>query len=109
MNIIEIIERIRKKPEKTRKIILWSIVVPLGIFFSIWWINITLKSIKEIPENIKTPEIDTSSLEEIEKETKKIEEFFSDEEINKLIEEWEKTAEEEQENKEQENEKQEAE
>lgn len=81
------LKKIREKPEKTRKIILWSIVAPLGIIFAIWWIYIVKNNIKNISE---TPFLKTtpSPAKEIEGEIEEIKNTFNKEEIRGVIKKW---------------------
>lgn len=88
---MKFLKKIREKPEKTRKIILWSIVAPLGIIFAVWWVYIVINNIKNISE---TPILKTTSspVEEIEKEIEAVKNTFNEEEIKKMIKEWEEAA-----------------
>ncbi len=91
---MKFLKKIREKPEKTRKIILWSIVAPLGIIFAVWWIYIVKNNIKSISE---TPLLKTTSspAEEIEKEIEAVKNTFNEEEIRGMIKKWEEITNEE--------------
>jgi hypothetical protein len=110
---MQFLEKIRNKPPKVKKIILWSITSIIAvILFSIWFIlskrnleeffreekNLKLfkipkeleEKVKQIPEETKIPNIDIPKLEMSEEESSKVEEELkkelSEEEIKQLEE-----------------------
>jgi cytoskeletal protein RodZ len=61
---VELINKLRKKPEKERKIILWSILIIIGLVLSIIWIYNSFKAINELKENNIMQSLDISSMEQ---------------------------------------------
>jgi len=48
---MNLLDKIRKKPEKTRKIIFWIIVIIFGLILLVVWITISYKEIANFPKN----------------------------------------------------------
>jgi len=42
------IEKLRKKPERQRKIILWVVMVVITLSFATWWVYRSYKNLKEL-------------------------------------------------------------
>lgn len=84
------LEKIRSKPKKTRLIILWSIIIPVGIIFAFFWIKITASAIRELSAvTFPQTEEEFFSSEILEESMENMKMFFNEEEIKKILEEEE--------------------
>lgn len=80
------LRKLQSQPEQTRKIILWSIVVILGLGLAIWWVGSSYQKLKEFKKEefiekinlpdfkeripgIEIPEISEEGLKKLKKET----------------------------------------
>ena len=75
---MELLKKLQSLPEKTRKIILWSVVIILGICLLIWWFNNFKDNFagfqgEEFIESLDLPAMEMPQLPEI-----------SEEDLNKL-------------------------
>ncbi|MFH1780627.1 MAG: hypothetical protein ABH841_01275 [Candidatus Nealsonbacteria bacterium] len=63
---MKFLKKIRSLPEKTRKVILWVIVIILAVIMLSWWIGRMPKIIKQLDLlKIEIPKINTNVQEEI--------------------------------------------
>jgi hypothetical protein len=65
LKIKNYIEWLQNLPENKKKIILWVVVAVLAVFMGFFWIKGTINNFSKIGrqmQNIKVPEIDTSSM-----------------------------------------------
>ena len=61
---MEFINNLRKKPEKDRKRILWSILIIIGLILLILWIYNSFKAINKLKEENLMRGLDIATLEE---------------------------------------------
>jgi len=61
---VEFINNLRKKPEKDRKRILWSILIIIGLILLILWIYNSFKAINKLKEENLMRGLDIATLEE---------------------------------------------
>ncbi len=45
---MDFIKKLQKKPEREKKIILWSVLIAVGLIFLLLWVYISQKSIREL-------------------------------------------------------------
>ena len=98
MKINKFIKKLQKLPERTRKVILWSVVILIGLILAILWILNINRVIKNIKKEDLKKELNLEELEENLQEIPKIElpegakEQFEKigEDIEKMGEEMEK-------------------
>ncbi len=63
-NGVKFLEKIRSLPEKTRKIILWVIVIVLGLIMLSWWIGRIPERIEQLDwPKIEMPKIEIPKIE----------------------------------------------
>jgi hypothetical protein len=58
-------KKLKEKPEHIRKAVLWSVVISVGLVFSLWWVHDSKKRINEFRDKNIINEI---NLPDIEKE-----------------------------------------
>ncbi len=70
------LEKIRQKPEKTRKVIFWVIIIVVGSGLFLFWLIISYQQLKFFPKDKFIKELNISNLnKEIDKIPKKAD-FF---------------------------------
>ena len=73
---MDFIKKLQNKPEREKKIILWSVLIIIGLLFLLLWIYMSQKSIRELktediieqinlPSKEDIPKIEESSLEDL--------------------------------------------
>ena len=102
MKINKFIKKLQKLPERTRRVILWSVVILIGLILAILWILNINRVIKNIKKEDLKKELNLEKLEENLQELSEIElpeeakEQFEEigKDIEKIGEEMEKLEEE---------------
>ena len=84
---MKILEKLQQLPQKTRKIILWSVIIVLGAGLLIWWINNFQKRLADFQteqfiEELNLPKVETPQMPAINGELEKLKEILEETETN---------------------------
>jgi len=61
---VNFLEKIRKQPENTKKLILWLIVIIIGIVLLFWWLRSIYYKISNFPKGEFIEQLNVPSFEE---------------------------------------------
>lgn len=84
---MKFLEKLQQLPQKTRKIILWSVIIVLGIGLLIWWINNFQKRLADFQteqfiEELNLPKVETPQIPAFDEELEKLKQTLEEAETN---------------------------
>jgi len=87
---VDFLDKLRKKPEPEKKIILWTVLIIIGFIFLLLWIYTSQRSISQLNTGEIIEQVNLPSSEEIPKMEQPSEEDLKElEELMKQLEEAE--------------------